>query len=320
MATPPPRPPQAHRRVAQTPAPATSGTVKKGQATGLQRHHIILIALAIMAILLLLLLLAVAAGLGAVAAFSSGGGGGGGGGVAAADNASSGSGAPGSGSDDDPGGSQGIPPAEETSDGDPGQQGSDSDTTAAADASGSGSSGGAPSAGSNVYTIPGGEFFGIEAEGTSFVYVVDCSGSMSGRPFDRAKEEMIRSISSLQPDQSFFLIFFSDDEYPMYHPAVAASSAPATQDNIRKAASWVRSFSLQGGTAPGGALLHALRLQPDAIYFLTDGGFDAGAVSQVRNANSNGVSINTVSFVNRSGEGLMRQIAKENNGVYLFVP
>ena len=48
-----------------------------------------------------------------------------------------------------------------------------------------------------------GSFFGIEAGGHEFVYVLDVSGSMQGRRFDRASEELLRSVEQLGPHQRF---------------------------------------------------------------------------------------------------------------------
>src|SRR5262245_18159127 len=43
----------------------------------------------------------------------------------------------------------------------------------------------------------GAGFFGSKGKGKSFVYVVDCSGSMYGERFRRAKTELVRSINKL---------------------------------------------------------------------------------------------------------------------------
>src|SRR5262249_49573537 len=47
----------------------------------------------------------------------------------------------------------------------------------------------------------GTEFFGVRSSGRHFVYVVDCSSSMSGPPFDRARKELLDSVSNLRSTQ-----------------------------------------------------------------------------------------------------------------------
>ena len=189
-----------------------------------------------------------------------------------------------------------------------------------------GPSAASPSGGSSVsdddefYTIPGGQFFGIEAVGQSFVYVIDVSGSMAGAPIQRAKQEIIRSISSLSYDQSFYVVFFADDEFPMHSPDIVRSLVDATPANVKETTQWIESFDEEGGTEPQAALSRALSLQPDAVYFLTDGEFDPNVVSFIKSSNRKGVKINTVSFVDRSGEALLKEIARTTGGTYLFVP
>jgi hypothetical protein len=75
-----------------------------------------------------------------------------------------------------------------------------------------------------------------------------------------------------------------------------------------------------GGTDPRAALKKALELQPDVIYLLTDGVFNDDAVAEVTKQNTRGVSIHTFCFGDAAGEGLLKNIARENNGTYKFVP
>jgi len=171
-----------------------------------------------------------------------------------------------------------------------------------------------------VITIPGSGFFGIVAKGNKFVYVVDCSGSMTGLPFTRAKQEVMRSISSLSEDQAYSIIFFATENYPMYSPSIINHMEKPTSDALQRTENWLDRFSIKGGTAPQGALLKALQMEPDAIFFLTDGEFEAHVAGVVNQANTNHVSINTVCFISRAGEPILKQIAKDNQGDYRFVP
>ena len=95
----------------------------------------------------------------------------------------------------------------------------------------------------SVITIPGSGFFGIVAKGNKFVYVVDCSGSMTGLPFTRAKQEVIRSISSLSKDQAYSIIFFATESYPMYSPSIINHMEKPTPDALQRTENWLDSFS-----------------------------------------------------------------------------
>jgi hypothetical protein len=63
-------------------------------------------------------------------------------------------------------------------------------------------------------------------------------------------------------------------------------------------------------------------LQPDTIYFLSDGLFDAGTIAEVRRLNrrrQGGIPIHAIAFVNRENLGLMRAIARDSGGEFRFV-
>lgn len=181
-------------------------------------------------------------------------------------------------------------------------------------------SGGAGTASSGRYAIGGGRFFGVQAKGSRFVYVVDCSGSMAGARLETVKQEILRSVHALWPAQQFYVIFFSDKAYPMFTPQrTAPMLLPAKPENLRRAQHWVTQFSLSGGTDPTDAMVQALGLRPDAIFLLTDGEFDPSVVETIRKRNKHRIVINTIGFKNSAGEALLRRIASENGGGYRFV-
>lgn len=163
------------------------------------------------------------------------------------------------------------------------------------------------------------EFFGIGGYGQTFVYVVDCSGSMSERgKFERAIYELLHSIEQLASDQRYFVIFYNDAAYPMD----AEQPVPANEDEFARTRRWVSHAEPNGGTNPLPALLFALSLRPDAIYFLSDGKFDPVTTQEVRMKNrprSKQIPIHTIAFMERATEGLMRTIARNSGGEYRFV-
>ncbi len=64
------------------------------------------------------------------------------------------------------------------------------------------------------------EFFGIRDIGTKFVFVVDISYSMqarNGERFQRAMSELVRAVSNLNPQQSYYVYLFSWRTHGMYY-------------------------------------------------------------------------------------------------------
>jgi hypothetical protein len=62
-------------------------------------------------------------------------------------------------------------------------------------------------------------------------------------------------------------------------------------------------------------------VQPEAIFLLTDGGFDEKkAISVIQQFNSaKKTQINTICFYDAENEQVMQFIAKENGGTYRFI-
>jgi len=167
------------------------------------------------------------------------------------------------------------------------------------------------------------EFFGIGGYGQSFVYVVDCSDSMNENgKFDRARYELLHSIEQLESDQRYFVIFYNQASHPMD----GERPVQATKDHVAESTRWILDVEATGGTNPLPALLLALSMRPDAIYFLSDGQFDPATIQELRMRNrpnlrlrTQMIPIHTVAFVDRFAAGLMRTIARNSNGEFRFV-
>ena len=89
---------------------------------------------------------------------------------------------------------------------------------------------------------------------------------------------------------------------------------------MKRVTTWITNFTDSGGTNPKDSLIRALALRPDAVFFLTDGAFDAGIVDIVRQLNTRRASINTVGFGDHAGADLLKRIAEQNNGRYILIP
>ncbi len=165
------------------------------------------------------------------------------------------------------------------------------------------------------------EFFGIRTPGRRFVYVIDRSGSMASgdQRFLKANKELLTSVLRLRSRQQFFVCYFNTASTPMPGGALAK----ADRNGKQKLANWMHSVFPLGGTDPSSSLQIAVRMKPDAVFLLTDGQFGPPALQLLRQINPPGkgqVSVNTIAFVTRAGEQLLKQIAQENRGDYRFVP
>ncbi len=162
----------------------------------------------------------------------------------------------------------------------------------------------------------GASFFGLEARGGKFLFVVDRSGSMAGPKLDAAKAELIRSVRALSRGARFYTIFFNT--VPAAMPAEGL--VRATESNKRRHFTWVSGIGAGGKTDPTSAMKLALSLKPDVIWLLSDGIFHARGAAAIRKANPRAkVQIHTIAFYSREGEVVLRRIAEENRGRYRFV-
>ncbi|HEX5471081.1 MAG TPA: hypothetical protein VFW73_04305, partial [Lacipirellulaceae bacterium] len=116
-------------------------------------------------------------------------------------------------------------------------------------------------------------FFGTEARGNRFVFIVDNSSSMKGGRLQMAVTELIRTIEGLTVRQSFYVIFVSDQTYPMFYPQQEPSLVPATAVNKKRLAEWAPKAILASGKNREliKAMDMAAALRPQAVYLLWDG-------------------------------------------------
>jgi hypothetical protein len=163
------------------------------------------------------------------------------------------------------------------------------------------------------------KFFGVEAVGSRFAYIVDISGSMQGPKLRELKIELIESVGSLTEHTQFFVSFFSTDAMPMGNRLKWTKSDEKGKEWARENANAVNAF---GGTNPLTAfqIVFDLSPRPDAVYFMTDGLFDAAVATEVAKMNKRGkrVPIHTIGFdmQDRDAEKLLQRIAEESGGRY----
>jgi len=166
-------------------------------------------------------------------------------------------------------------------------------------------------------------FFGIRGGGRRFAYVVDCSGSMQGEPLNRAKEELILSISKLPAHVEFQIVFFDDLAVEFPGNARGDGFVNASKDAKKRATDFINGISGGGGTNVKLGMQKSLGLKrkPDTVFLLTDGSFEFDTPAYIKSQNpGTKVRVNTVAFVSNAGESLLRMIANENRGDFRFVP
>ncbi len=173
-------------------------------------------------------------------------------------------------------------------------------------------------------------FFGVEATGSRFAFVVDVSGSMDfemeaggGRRIDAMKVELLESIGGLLEHMHFIVVFYNQQALP-----VGSGRWFAARDRTKQEiGGLVESQGAGGGTNPLPAfdIVFDLNPRPDAIYFMTDGAFGSlsdTVIKRVDILNRQGrklVPIHCITFDNSDAEQVMREIAQQSGGSYKHV-
>jgi hypothetical protein len=164
------------------------------------------------------------------------------------------------------------------------------------------------------------KFFGLEAPGRRFAFVVDVSGSMDGQKLDRLKKELSTAIGSFSDRASFVILPFESSFKPL---GKDVKLVQGTAGNKKAALEAIKTLRAGGGTEPMPALQAALSLKPrpDVIFFMTDGLFDAGVVEQLTAEIKTGepVKIYCITFIDRSSESIMRRIVQATGGEYKHI-
>lgn len=154
-----------------------------------------------------------------------------------------------------------------------------------------------------------------------YVFVVDCSGSMSGQPIAVAKESMRHFIRNMSTDDSFQIIKFSNQ-------ASSFSEAPieATRRNINLGLAYVELMHGSGGTEMLSGIRAALGYPEDPerdrfVIFLTDGeiGNEAAVLEEVRSIIGNRTILWSVGIGSSPNRYLLDGLAEEGNGRSFYV-
>jgi Ca-activated chloride channel family protein len=119
--------------------------------------------------------------------------------------------------------------------------------------------------------VPPASLEGWRRTPVEFVFVLDCSGSMSGWPMEKSKSAMRRALGQLQEGDSFQIVRFSEQ-------ASALGTVPleATPENIRRGLDYVAKLRGGGGTMMIEGIKAALDFPHEPgreriVSFMTDG-------------------------------------------------
>ena len=173
-------------------------------------------------------------------------------------------------------------------------------------------------------TSAGTSFFEINATGNLFCYVVDSSSSMDEQDsIGAARNELIASLEQLKATQRFQILFYDAELHPMTNGR--QQTFMATDANVRFARQFIFSQQTGGGTVHKPALQAALKLNPDVIFFLTDG--ETPELSyrdlwDLKQANRKRVQIHVIEFGTGAKLGSLNwleQLSRDHRGSYRYL-
>ncbi len=111
----------------------------------------------------------------------------------------------------------------------------------------------------------------VKRAAMEMIFVLDCSGSMRGKPMAKAKDAISRALRKLGPDDSFQIIRFSNNASQLGPKPIIA-----TQENVAKGLAFVAALHGGGGTQMIEGIKAALDFEHDPdrfrfVSFMTDG-------------------------------------------------
>lgn len=174
-------------------------------------------------------------------------------------------------------------------------------------------------------SLQGASFFGAYAPGSRFVYILDTSRSMTGERWELAKQKLLQSLRELGPSRQFFVICFDARTTLLFDRNVEQLEfLAADAKTIQRVSRWLRSVQLGPATMPAQALQLGLHLQPDAIFFLSDGELHDDSLFRLRWLNvetgsKRRIPIHAVHLISHEGRHTLEQIANENGGSFTYI-
>ena len=168
-------------------------------------------------------------------------------------------------------------------------------------------------------------FWKVEATGTSFVFVIDRSASMSHRgTLELAKKELFQAIDQLEEKSKFQVIFYNTEAFLI--PLGDGQMIEATQINRSRAKKEISKIQPEGGTNHVKPLVLAFGLKPEVVYYLTDADMLSDEdVTQLTALNRKARTPATVFSIefgngpNLSSVKPLRRLSADNDGTYSYL-
>ena len=176
-----------------------------------------------------------------------------------------------------------------------------------------------------IMASPKSQWRDTEIIGKNITFVIDTSGSMSGKKMQYAKKALKYCLNQLGSDDLFNVIRFSTDVESFEKRPV-----PAGKSNIQRALNFTNRMEAAGGTAIDEALMMALRgyknqKMPNMIVFLTDGHptvgetFPKRIINHTKKANKAKVRLFVFGVGNEINTHLLDSISGQNQGSSTYV-
>ena len=166
--------------------------------------------------------------------------------------------------------------------------------------------------------------FGVKAEGSKFVYVLDRSGSTDGKLLAAAKAEILASIEMIDDVHQFQLVVYNERPKAFNPAGPGGQLAFGTEASRAAVKKFLGTIEAEGGTDHMAALSLAIRIRPDVIFLLTDGDkplLTAQELARIDRVGP-GIMIHSIQFGDgpqRGDRGWMGKLAQQSGGQYRYV-
>jgi hypothetical protein len=165
-------------------------------------------------------------------------------------------------------------------------------------------------------------FFGTPAQANRIVFLVDNSASMKQGRMETTVFELARSVEAMSDKQEFYVVFYSDQAYPMFYPASVMQPLAATRENKQRLYRWLPTVELCSGGKLVEAMDLAESLQPEVVFILSDGNITGTrTLERLAQSNDRRFAIHTLGMgvaKPRDAQNLLA-IAQANRGTFQMV-
>ena len=173
-------------------------------------------------------------------------------------------------------------------------------------------------------------FFGVSDAAKRFVYLIDSSSSMQDYSALRiAKTELLASLERLDETQQFQVLFCNSGQITRLKPGrfdmFYGTDAQRLEVRLQ-----IAGIAPDHGTDHFQAIMQGLALNPEVIFYLSDGGEPPllpRELEEIRNRNRGGARIHCIEFgisrLTHTADGqpipnFLTKLSAQNNGRYLY--